>query len=107
MGIRNPVLMVKPDDLGRVVKRKGQEVSSANSSRVHQGLLSFGLLASSLYEQQSYRILCRSRSSTHCLAKPIFGPAAHIAQLVTIGTDRYLVASGGFVSPSDQHSGSR
>jgi hypothetical protein len=46
---------------------------------------------SSLYEQQTYRILCpcHNRSSTRCTSPPIFGPAARaLAQLpITIDKD--------------------
>ena len=59
---------------------------------------------SSLYEQQTYRILCpchQSQFDALHFARPIFGPAARaLAQLpITIDQDGYLVANGDFIEP--------
>lgn len=106
MGIRNPVMLIriKPSDLGRVVKRKGQESFNFGEFFAFTKVCSHLGCPSSLYEQQSYRILCpchQSQFDALHFAKPIFGPAARaLAQLpITIDTDGYLVANGDFVEP--------
>lgn len=106
MGIRNPVMLIriKPSDLGRVVKRKGQESFNFGEFFAFTKVCSHLGCPSSLYEQQSYRILCpchQSQFDALRFAKPIFGPAARaLAQLpITIDTDGYLVANGDFVEP--------
>ena len=79
------------------------ELQLRRTVRVHQGVLAFGL-PSSLYEQQTYRILCpchQSQFDALHFARPIFGPAARaLAQLpITIDQDGYLVANGDFIEP--------
>lgn len=106
MGIRNPVMLIriKPGDLSRVVKRKGQESFNFGEFFAFTKVCSHLGCPSSLYEQQTYRILCpchQSQFDALHYAKPIFGPAARaLAQLpITIDTDGYLVANGDFVEP--------
>lgn len=106
MGIRNPVMLIriKPSDMGRVVKRKGQESFNFGELFAYTKVCSHLGCPSSLYEQQSYRILCpchQSQFDALHFAKPIFGPAARaLAQLpITIDTEGYLVANGDFVEP--------
>lgn len=106
MGIRNPVMLIriKPNDLSRVVKRKGQESFNFGEFFAFTKVCSHLGCPSSLYEQQSYRILCpchQSQFDALHFAKPIFGPAARaLAQLpITIDTDGYLVANGDFIEP--------
>jgi len=106
MGIRNPVMLIriKPSDLNRVVKRQGQESFNFGEFFAFTKVCSHLGCPSSLYEQQSYRILCpchQSQFDALHFAKPIFGPAARaLAQLpITIDRDGYLVANGDFVEP--------
>jgi len=106
MGIRNPVMLIriKPGDLPRVVKRKGQESFNFGEFFAFTKVCSHLGCPSSLYEQQSYRILCpchQSQFDALHYAKPIFGPAARaLAQLpITIDSNGYFVANGDFVEP--------
>lgn len=101
MGIRNPVMLIRirPSDMPRVVKRRGQENFNFGEFFAFTKVCSHLGCPSSLYEQQSYRILCpchQSQFDALQYAKPIFGPAARaLAQLpITIDTDGYLVANG-------------
>ena len=104
MGIRNPVMLIRirPSDLPRVVKRKGQESFNFGEFFAFTKVCSHLGCPSSLYEQQSYRILCpchQSQFDAMHYAKPIFGPAARaLAQLpITIDKNGYLVANGNFI----------
>jgi ubiquinol-cytochrome c reductase iron-sulfur subunit len=106
MGVRNPVMLIrlKPGDMSRVVKRKGQESFNFGEFFAYTKVCSHLGCPSSLYEQQSYRILCpchQSQFDALQYAKPIFGPAARaLAQLpITIDTNGYLVANGDFIEP--------
>ncbi len=106
MGVRNPVMLIriKPADMPRVVKRKGQESFNFGELFAYTKVCSHLGCPSSLYEQQTYRILCpchQSQFDALHFAKPVFGPAARaLAQLpITIDKDGYLVANGDFVEP--------
>ncbi|OBK80930.1 ubiquinol-cytochrome c reductase iron-sulfur subunit [Mycobacterium sp. 1164985.4] len=106
MGVRNPVMLIriKSQDMPRVVKRKGQESFNFGDLFAYTKVCSHLGCPSSLYEQQSYRILCpchQSQFDALHFAKPIFGPAARaLAQLpITIDQDGYLVANGDFIEP--------
>lgn len=106
MGVRNPVMLIriKPVDLPRVVKRKNQESFNFGDLFAFTKVCSHLGCPSSLYEQQTYRILCpchQSQFDALHFAKPIFGPAARaLAQLpITIDQDGYLVANGDFIQP--------
>jgi ubiquinol-cytochrome c reductase iron-sulfur subunit len=106
LGVRNPVMLIKvrPTDLPRVVYRTGQENFNFGELFAFTKVCSHLGCPSSLYEEQSYRILCpchQSQFDALHFAKPIFGPAARaLAQLpITIDTDGYLVAKGDFVEP--------
>ncbi|MGK2880681.1 MAG: cytochrome bc1 complex Rieske iron-sulfur subunit [Mycobacterium sp.] len=106
MGVRNPVMLIriKPADMDRVVYRKGQETFNFGDLFAFTKVCSHLGCPSSLYEQQSYRILCpchQSQFDALHFAKPIFGPAARaLAQLpITIDQDGYLVANGDFIEP--------
>jgi ubiquinol-cytochrome c reductase iron-sulfur subunit len=104
--VRNPVMLIriKPVDMPRVVKRKNQESFNFGELFAFTKVCSHLGCPSSLYEQQSYRILCpchQSQFDALHYAKPIFGPAARaLAQLpLTIDADGYLVANGDFIEP--------
>jgi len=106
MGVRNPVMLIriKPVDMPRVVKRKGQESFNFGELFAYTKVCSHLGCPSSLYEQQTYRILCpchQSQFDALHFARPIFGPAARaLAQLpITIDKDGYLVANGDFIEP--------
>ena len=106
MGVRNPVMLIriKPVDMTRVVKRKGQESFNFGELFAYTKVCSHLGCPSSLYEQQTYRILCpchQSQFDALHFARPIFGPAARaLAQLpITIDEDGYLVANGDFIEP--------
>ena len=106
MGVRNPVMLIRirPADMPRVVKRQGQESFNFGEFFAYTKVCSHLGCPSSLYEQQSYRILCpchQSQFDALHFAKPIFGPAARaLAQLpITIDSEGYLVANGDFKEP--------
>jgi ubiquinol-cytochrome c reductase iron-sulfur subunit len=106
MGVRNPVMLIriKPQDMRKVVKRQGQESFNFGDLFAYTKVCSHLGCPSSLYEQQTYRILCpchQSQFDALHFAKPIFGPAARaLAQLpITIDKDGYLVANGDFIEP--------
>ena len=106
MGVRNPVMLIRirAVDMKRVVKRKGQESFNFGELFAYTKVCSHLGCPSSLYEQQTYRILCpchQSQFDALEFAKPIFGPAARaLAQLpITIDQDGYLVANGDFIEP--------
>jgi ubiquinol-cytochrome c reductase iron-sulfur subunit len=106
MGIRNPVMLIRirPTDMPRMVKRQGQESFNFGEFFAYTKVCSHLGCPSSLYEQQSYRILCpchQSQFDALHFAKPIFGPAARaLAQLpITIDSNGYLVANGDFIEP--------
>lgn len=106
MGIRNPVMLIRlrPTDMPKVVKRKGQENFNYGDLFAYTKICSHLGCPTSLFEQQTYRILCpchQSQFDALHFAKPIFGPAARaLAQLpLTVDKDGYLVANGDFVEP--------
>ncbi len=106
MGVRNPVMLIriKTQDMRKVVKRQGQESFNFGELFAYTKVCSHLGCPSSLYEQQTYRILCpchQSQFDALHFARPIFGPAARaLAQLpITIDKDGYLVANGDFIEP--------
>jgi ubiquinol-cytochrome c reductase iron-sulfur subunit len=106
MGVRNPVMLIriKPVDMPRIVKRQGQESFNFGELFAYTKVCSHLGCPSSLYEQQTYRILCpchQSQFDALHFARPIFGPAARaLAQLpITIDKDGYLVANGDYIEP--------
>lgn len=106
MGVRNPVMLIRirPGDMPRVVKRQNQESFNFGDLFAFTKVCSHLGCPSSLFEEQTYRILCpchQSQFDALHFARPIFGPAARaLAQLpVTIDKDGYLVANGDFIEP--------
>ena len=106
MGVRNPVMLIRirPQDMSKVVKRQGQESFNFGDLFAYTKVCSHLGCPASLFEQQTYRILCpchQSQFDALHFAKPIFGPAARaLAQLpITIDKDGYLVANGDFIEP--------
>lgn len=106
LGVRNPVslIRIKPEDMHRVTYRQGQESFNFGNLFAFTKVCSHLGCPASLYEQQTYRILCpchQSQFDALHFARPIFGPAARaLAQLpITIDKDGYLVANGDFIEP--------
>jgi len=106
MWVRNQVMLIriKPVDMPRVIKRQGQESFNFGELFAYTKVCSHLGCPSSLYEQQTYRILCpchQSQFDALHFARPIFGPAARaLAQLpITIDKDGYLVANGDYIEP--------
>lgn len=106
LGVRNPVMLIriKPEDMGRVTYRQGQESFNWGNLFAFTKVCSHLGCPASLYEQQTYRILCpchQSQFDALHFAKPIFGPAARaLAQLpITIDKEGYMVANGDFIEP--------
>lgn len=106
MGVRNPVMLIRirPAEMSRVVKRKGQESFNFGELFAYTKVCSHLGCPASLYESQTNRILCpchQSQFDALHFARPIFGPAARaLAQLpITIDKDGYLVANGDFIEP--------
>ncbi len=104
MGVRNPVMLIRirPEDMPRVVKRQNQQSFNFGELFAFTKVCSHLGCPSSLYEQQTYRILCpchQSQFDALHFARPIFGPAARaLAQLpITINKDGYLVANGDYI----------
>ncbi|GAT16908.1 Rieske (2Fe-2S) domain-containing protein [Mycolicibacterium thermoresistibile] len=106
MGVRNPVMLIRirPQDMPRVVKRKGQESFNYGEFFAYTKVCSHLGCPASLYEQQTHLLLCPCHQSQFDLlhyARPVFGPAARaLAQLpITVNEDGYLVANGDFIEP--------
>ncbi|MFT4201982.1 ubiquinol-cytochrome c reductase iron-sulfur subunit [Gordonia sp. (in: high G+C Gram-positive bacteria)] len=104
--VRNPVMLIRlrPGDAQKVVKRKGQESFNYGDYYAYTKVCSHLGCPTSLYEQQTNRILCpchQSQFDALEYAKPIFGPAARaLAQLpITVNNQGYLVAAGDFIEP--------
>lgn len=102
----NPVMLIRlrPDDAERVVKRKGQEDFNYGDYYAYTKICSHVGCPTSLYEQQTNRILCpchQSQFDALTYAKPVFGPATRaLAQLpITVHTDGYLIARHDFIEP--------
>jgi ubiquinol-cytochrome c reductase iron-sulfur subunit len=90
--------------MARVVKRKGQESFNFGELFAFTKVCSHLGCPSSLYEQQTYRILCPCHQSQFIAteyAKPVFGPAARpLPQLpITVNEEGYLIATGDFGDP--------
>ncbi|GED98606.1 cytochrome bc1 complex Rieske iron-sulfur subunit [Gordonia crocea] len=104
--VRNPVMLIRlrPEDAAKVVKRKGQESFNYGDYYAYTKVCSHLGCPTSLYEQQTNRILCpchQSQFNALEYAKPVFGPAARaLAQLpITVNNQGYMVAAGDFIEP--------
>ena len=98
------LIRIKPEDLSRVVKRKGQESFNFGDFFAYTKVCSHLGCPSSLYEQQTYRILCPCHQSQFDItheAKVIFGPAKRaLPQLpITVDDEGYLIAQSDFTEP--------
>jgi ubiquinol-cytochrome c reductase iron-sulfur subunit len=104
--VSNPVMLIRlrPNDAARAIKRKNQESFNYGDYFAYTKVCSHLGCPTSLYEQQTNRILCpchQSQFDALEYGKPIFGPAARaLAQLpITVNEQGYLVAAGDFIEP--------
>lgn len=100
----NPVMLLRlrTEDSNRAVRRKGQESFNFGDYWAYSKLCTHLGCPTSLYEQQTNRILCpchQSQFDALQFGKPIFGPAARaLPQLpITVNQEGFLVANGDFV----------
>lgn len=105
-GPRNSVMLIRfrPADSARAVKRKGQEEFNYGDYFAYSKLCTHLACPTSLYEQQTNRILCpchQSQFDALHYGKPVFGPAARaLPQLpISVDSEGYLVANGDFIEP--------
>ncbi|TCN51698.1 ubiquinol-cytochrome c reductase iron-sulfur subunit [Rhodococcus sp. SMB37] len=103
-GIRNAVMLIRlrTDDAERAIKRKGQESFNYGDYFAFSKICTHLGCPTSLYEQQTNRILCpchQSQFDALEYGKPIFGPAARaLPQLpITVNEEGFLVAGGDFI----------
>ncbi len=109
--VSNPVMLIRlrPEDGDRVVKRRGQESFNYGDYYAYTKVCSHLGCPTSLYEQQTNRILCpchQSQFDALEYGKAVFGPAARaLAQLpITVNNQGYMVANpaengGNFLEP--------
>ena len=102
----NPVMLIRlrTEDSDRAIRRKGQESFNFGDYYAYTKVCSHLGCPTSLYEQQTQRILCpchQSQFNALEFAKPVFGPAARaLAQLpITVNNQGYMVAAGDFIEP--------
>ncbi|WOC13702.1 Cytochrome bc1 complex Rieske iron-sulfur subunit [Gordonia sp. MP11Mi] len=110
-GIRNAVMLIRfrPEDNAKVIKRRGQESFNFGDYYAYTKVCSHLGCPTSLYEQQTHRVLCpchQSQFDALEFCKPVFGPAARaLAQLpITVNNQGYMVANstineGDFIEP--------
>jgi ubiquinol-cytochrome c reductase iron-sulfur subunit len=100
----NPVMLIRlrPADGAKVVKRQGQEDFNFGDYYAYTKICSHVGCPTSLYEQQTNRILCpchQSQFDALHYCKPIFGPATRpLAQLpITVDANGYFVGRSDFI----------
>ncbi|MEZ2120906.1 ubiquinol-cytochrome c reductase iron-sulfur subunit [Corynebacterium sp. CCM 9203] len=105
-GPRNPVMLIRlrSADAARAVQRVGQEAFHYGDYYAYSKICTHIGCPTSLYEQQTNRILCpchQSQFDVLQFCKPVFGPAARaLPQLpITVDDEGYLVAAGNFIEP--------
>ncbi|NLE79042.1 MAG: ubiquinol-cytochrome c reductase iron-sulfur subunit [Rhodococcus sp.] len=103
-GIRNATMLIRlrTEDTAKVVKRKGQESFNYGDYFAFSKICTHLGCPTSLYEQQTNRILCpchQSQFDALTYGKPIFGPAARaLPQLpITVNEEGFLVATGDYI----------
>ncbi|AOW94733.1 menaquinol-cytochrome C reductase [Rhodococcus sp. WMMA185] len=103
-GVRNATMLIRlrTEDTERVIKRKGQESFNYGDYFAYSKICTHLGCPTSLYEQQTNRILCpchQSQFDALTYGKPIFGPAARaLPQLpITVNEEGFLVANGDYV----------
>jgi ubiquinol-cytochrome c reductase iron-sulfur subunit len=100
----SPVMLVRLRSNVPVIKRAGQEDFNYGSLFAYSKICSHMGCPTSLYEDQTMRILCpchQSQFQANEYARPIFGPAARpLAQLpITVDDQGYLYARSDFIEP--------
>ncbi|HEX9335477.1 MAG TPA: ubiquinol-cytochrome c reductase iron-sulfur subunit [Pseudonocardiaceae bacterium] len=105
--IDNPVMLLRfrPADAARIIKRVGQEDYNYGDYYAYTKICSHLGCPTSLYEQQTNRILCpchQSQFNALEYCKPIFGPAARALAQLPIAVDEqtgYFYAVHDFKEP--------
>jgi ubiquinol-cytochrome c reductase iron-sulfur subunit len=90
--IDNPTMLIRfrPQDAAKVIKRQGQETFNYGDYYAYTKICSHLGCPTSLYEQQTNRILCpchQSQFNALEYCKPIFGPAARALAQLPIAVD--------------------
>ena len=105
-GPRNSVMLIRlrHEDAQRAVLREGQEDFHAGDYFAFSKICTHIGCPTSLYEQQTNRILCpchQSQFDALHYGKPVFGPAARALPQLPISVDEegYMYAKGNFVEP--------
>lgn len=105
-GSRNSVMLIRlrHEDAQRAVLREGQEDFHAGDYFAYSKICTHIGCPTSLYEQQTNRILCpchQSQFDALHYGKPVFGPAARALPQLPIAVDEegYMYAKGNFVEP--------
>lgn len=100
----SPVMLIHLRPNVPVIKRAGQEDFNYGSLFAYSKICSHMGCPTSLYEDQTMRILCpchQSQFQANEYAKPVFGPATRpLAQLpITVDDQGYLYARSDFIEP--------
>jgi ubiquinol-cytochrome c reductase iron-sulfur subunit len=100
----SPVMLIRLRPNVPVIKRAGQEDFNYGTLFAYSKICSHMGCPTSLYEDQTMRILCpchQSQFQANEFAKPVFGPAARpLAQLpITVDDQGYLYARSDFIEP--------
>jgi quinol---cytochrome c reductase iron-sulfur subunit len=100
----SPVMLINLRPNVPVIKRAGQEDFNYGTLFAYSKICSHMGCPTSLYEDQTMRILCpchQSQFQANEFAKPVFGPAARpLAQLpITVDDQGYLYARSDFIEP--------
>src|SRR5699024_708165 len=105
-GSRNAVMLIRlrHEDALRAVQRAGQEDFHYGDYIAFSKICTHIGCPTSLYEQQTNRILCpchQSQFDALQYGKPVFGPAARaLPELpITVDEEGYLIAEGNFIEP--------
>ncbi len=100
----SPVMLIRLRPNVTVIKRAGQEDFNYGTLFAYTKICSHMGCPTSLYEDQTNRILCpchQSQFQANEYAKPVFGPAARpLAQLpIAVDDQGYLYARSDFIEP--------
>ncbi|WP_048759012.1 ubiquinol-cytochrome c reductase iron-sulfur subunit [Corynebacterium vitaeruminis] len=105
-GSRNSVMLIRlrSQDAEKAILRKGQENFHYGDYFAYSKICTHIGCPTSLYEQQTNRILCpchQSQFDALHYGKPVFGPAARALPELPISVDEegYMYAEGNFIEP--------
>lgn len=105
-GPRNAVMLIRlrHEDALKAIQREGQEDFHYGDYYAYSKICTHIGCPTSLYEQQTNRILCpchQSQFDALHWGKPVFGPAARALPELPISVDKdgFLVAKGNFIEP--------